>query len=521
MGIFTDAQKKPLGLRGTTKDFFLGKPDADAEGEEYGSVSFDDFFEDFLDITARINQGCFIILGRKGSGKSAYVKWVMNQQDKDLTTFADKVKGEDLKLHQLIQQLPNEIDERHSLLFEWIIQIKLIELIAKSARASYSDGVTAIKKFYDSNSGLMSLDGLQMAGLKKTKSLSVDFSSLSKLLPISQRRTIETEYTKAPFYTFIPLLREVLKIIFNYEDLRGVDYILMFDELDYKFQIKDTTAKTHLMDLIRIVRNYNVDYLHDSKVKILVFMRDDIGRALDGIANDKGKIFESHAYTINWYDTIDAKTDELETKLRKFINKRLKANFDYFGFNYNQNDPWLSFVKNNDKSIYKSRSAFKHILDHTFYRPRDIINIFGKVGEHTLRLPLSPQDIMKLLRNYAIKNFSEISDELSVIYDTQQMAAFKNTLSALCKRSGPIPYEVVIEALNASHLGKSELETLIGYSIIAPFDKSKKLYYFNFRESHPIEDLKDYHFVIPYSIQLYFNPRTKTSVDFTNMKELE
>lgn len=521
MGLFSDSKKKYLGKKGTTKDFFLGKPDADAEGNSNGHLSFDNFFEDFVDITSNINSGRFIILGRKGAGKSAYVKWVMDRQENDLETYADKIKGEDLKLQQLLQNLPAEVDERHSLLFEWVIQMKLIELIAKSTRASSSDGVTALKKFFQDNSGLMTLDGLSTTSMKKTRDLTIDLSSISRLLPLKWSRTTEKNLERPLFYAFIPTLREILKTTFAYQDLSDIDFALMFDELDYKFNLRDSTAKTQLMDLVRITRNYNVDYLKNTNVKILIFMRDDIGRALDGIANDKSKIFESHSYTINWYDPIDAGTDEKEVKLRKFINKRLKANFDYLGFPCNHKDPWLSFVKNNDKKIYRQKTAFKHILDHTFYRPRDIINIFGKVGEHTLRLPLSPNDIMKLLREYARRNYSEITDELSVIYDSQQMKAFTSAISSLCKHHSPIPYTKVIQALNASHLGKAELETLVAYSIIAPYDAKNKLNYFNFREAHPVEDLKDYSFTIPYGIQLYFNPRATTSMDFSAMDNSE
>lgn len=77
-----------------------------------------------------------------------------------------------------------------------------------------------------------------------------------------------------------------------------------------------------------------MDYLKNTKVRILVFMCDDIGRALDGTANDEAKIFESHSYTLNWYDAMGANTNEKEVKLRKLINKRLKVNFDNFSYRY-------------------------------------------------------------------------------------------------------------------------------------------------------------------------------------------
>lgn len=514
MGFFAKHLPPAEAGSGTTLHFFLGKPEADSEDDSAGGISFKDFFEDFADISANIENGRFLILGRKGAGKSAYVKWVSDLQKEDPTLFAEKIKGEDLKFYQLLKQLPSETDERHSLLFEWIIQTKLIELIIKSRRAQFSSGVTALKKFLSDNSDIASLDGLMSIDVTVTKGPSLNVGSLSGIFNLNLGKKSERKLKRPDFWNFIPTLRGIIREVLNYPDLAGFYFFLMFDELDYKLKLKEKSAKVQLMDLVRTVRNYNVDYLKDTNAKILIFMRDDVGRSLDGIAHDKSKIFESHAYLVNWYSPIDETTDEREHNLRKFINKRLKANFEHFKYPYNKEDPWLSFVDETEKDVYQSRTAFKHILDHTFYRPRDLINLFLNIGNHALRLPLSSKEIRQLLRDFAKRNFSEIADELSIIYDDQQMNQFRFAMNMLAKERTPITYKKVSDALLASHLGLSELETLVSYSVIAPFDSKNRIFYFNFRETHPTDSLKNLSFILPYGIQLYFNPRAKTSLSF-------
>ena len=52
----------------TTNGMDLGRPEAEAE-----KCFMLDYFEDYFAITENIQRGRFIISGRKGSGKSAYV----------------------------------------------------------------------------------------------------------------------------------------------------------------------------------------------------------------------------------------------------------------------------------------------------------------------------------------------------------------------------------------------------------------------------------------------------------------
>lgn len=56
----------------STKDLYLGK--AEAKDENDPGQGLKEYYEDFLDIDSAVIEGRFLFIGRKGVGKSAYVK---------------------------------------------------------------------------------------------------------------------------------------------------------------------------------------------------------------------------------------------------------------------------------------------------------------------------------------------------------------------------------------------------------------------------------------------------------------
>ena len=66
MGIFD--RKSITKTIKTTEGFYFGK--SESEGESSYKKSSNTLFDDYLDILPKIGDGCFIITGRKGSGKS-------------------------------------------------------------------------------------------------------------------------------------------------------------------------------------------------------------------------------------------------------------------------------------------------------------------------------------------------------------------------------------------------------------------------------------------------------------------
>lgn len=131
--------------------------------------------------------------------------------------------------------------------------------------------------------------------------------------------------------------------------------------------MKSTDEKNLLTitELIRVAKFYNNDVFRNTDTKIIVFIRDDIKKLIDTYNSDTAKIFSSYEIRLNWYDHESFKLNENFTHLKKFINKRIKLNFEEKGISYNSNDPWSTLVLNNN-AYYVDKTAFNTFLTIPF-----------------------------------------------------------------------------------------------------------------------------------------------------------
>src|SRR5690242_14941395 len=133
MGVFDTLKKTSnQSLIKTTKGFYIGSPEAEAENNA-GIQNLEHYFEDFLEILPLVTQGKFIIIGRKGSGKSAIAKFIKDLSDKTDKSYCDLIRLHNIDLEKLVQKTDSfEIDNKEILLFEWLILIRLVKLLIQN-----------------------------------------------------------------------------------------------------------------------------------------------------------------------------------------------------------------------------------------------------------------------------------------------------------------------------------------------------------------------------------------------------
>ena len=165
--------------RVTTKDLYIGKPEAEAENIMHnGRVK--PFFEDFLHIDKQVNDnGCFIIAGRKGSGKSAYAVQLQTQAEKtNSKLFCELIKKDEFDLEAAMQSLSSSVDLKYEALFEWIILTRLVKLVINSKEGQHVSQVKALREFYRKNAGMVEINKYVVAEILVNKE--VNFSPLIK-----------------------------------------------------------------------------------------------------------------------------------------------------------------------------------------------------------------------------------------------------------------------------------------------------------------------------------------------------
>ena len=479
----------------TTKWLYIGKPEAEGETTQQG-LNLIDFFEDYTHIEDNIQRGYFIVSGRKGSGKSAYAMWLHEKAKNNDKLYTSIIRKNEFDIETIIQAT-SEKEIKFEALFEWLILVRLVKMILETNQGTYLRQIKSLQSFYAKNSGYIDIDKYVITEIIANKE--INFSPLKKDFGFISR-ILGHKSIKAPFYQMIEPLRKVVTDVLQMDIFKDIYFYVMFDDLDIKFKLTNPQDQMQLMDLIRISRRYTTEYFNALNAKVIIFIRDDIAERLDGVDCDKNKIFESYDYRINWYEHTIARGNEKDLLLRRFINRRLSKGFTALDIPYNQEDPWLSFVdeNNNDKT-----TQFKYILDYTFYLPRDLMLIFKNIENRDFLLPLSHSDINQLLKEYSKRKVGEIHDELVAIFDKNSITQIFDALRDI-NNGWDVEYQAVLDILGKHSLPSQTFHTLIDYNLLVPVEKETGYLFFNYREKEINGDWGQYTFRTPKVISKYF-----------------
>jgi hypothetical protein len=238
--------------------------------------------------------------------------------------------------------------------------------------------------------------------------------------------------------------------------------------------------------LIRTAKEFNNELKDIGNTQILILLRDDIKKGLSGFDADVSKIFSSYEVELKWYDG----QDESKTRLREFVNRRIASNFKQKGLHYDSKDPWSSLFHDSEGCYGKDRndykSAFKYILDRTFFRPRDIILFLKNVGAQKCPYPIKGEIVGILLQKYVQENVAELKAELSIHYSQEQIQAIFQSLKSLSySQNAGLSKTEVVEKLTEQNLGEEVFQALIDYYLLIPFDPATRNYYIGYRDANP------------------------------------
>lgn len=490
MGIF-DSKKKTQQDSNTTKGFYFGAPEAEAENVNEHNLT--DYFEDYLEIMENLEVGKFIFVGRKGVGKSAITKFIKDTSEKSNNSLATILRLSDFEVEKTIQS-NNEDINKDILLFEWLILVNIVKLVVKNKRGEYTVEFTKLQKFLDNNSGIVHIDKFQIdEGFKKSGG-EINFGVLTHSFGGVFKKYFDVKVTKAPFYKLIPPLKEIVKIILDYPVNKKTEFWLLFDDLDINFNIYSESDKRKVMELIRLAKLYNNEVFINNKAKILIFLRDDIRDKLISEYTDSAKIFNSYEILINWYNHFESTQDENRIALKKMVNKRIELNYKNKNIHYSKEDPWFSLFTddNYNPNGYPKKSSFKYIIDFTYYRPRDIITILNITSELGVSYPISQNNIKLILQKYIARNINEIKSELNLFFNEDDKEKLFVTLFKYMSDYPAKSYNQVLTKINGLNFKlKSEtiIEILISYSFFVPSNSNGDLY-FNYRENIELDKMK-------------------------------
>jgi hypothetical protein len=177
-------------------------------------------------------------------------------------------------------------------------------------------------------------------------------------------------------------------------------YVLLVDRLDEGYE-PDATG-TGLVDGIL----YGTDEVRAAlgkKVRAVVFIRDNIFRAIESEDNDFSRNLESQVLRLHW--------DQQE--LFYMVCARIRALFDI----QKESDikVWNAITSNE----LHGREGFKRCLQHTLYRPRDVIALMNAAfyqAQRQQRDVLIPDDFDNSAKQISDTRFADLGKEYESVF---------------------------------------------------------------------------------------------------------
>ncbi len=492
---------------------FLGSPEAEAEATANARIPLVEVYEDFHHLLEGLSREKFIIVGRKGSGKSAFAEYVYARARTEPNLACEFIRKSDFDLEKAVQfgeQKGVSIDSES--LFRWVIYTYILRLFVDRPEIAEDKQYEQLRRFLDKNAGYIKINELQLKELVTKHGFDVAVEGLKRFFSARFNKNLEFKAERAPYYKVLNDLEDAIVSLLSSEAVRanGNSFVLFFDDLDVGFDANDPKSVESFVSLIRACRHVNNEVFgkNDLKAKAILLVRDDIEAFVSGRFADTAKLFASYSSHINWYqeEYSGAGKDEDSLNLKKFINKRIIHGLKSAGISAS-GDPWKSLVGDGPND----RSSFNYVVTQTLFRPRDLLLFFLPLDTGKFSYPLSQSDLRTLVDRYSEELAKEVKSELSSFYSHTDIETIFHALAALSVNE--LQYSDALQTIG-NYCKSADPEQILTYlfdrSLIGTVDE-KNWYYFKCRQpvrtSVQLNIDTRHRIVVQYGIRSYLRTR--------------
>ncbi len=375
------------------RDLYLGQNDG--KKEAIYKDNFEEFFINENSIFDQIQRKeKFLVLGRKGSGKTFLAHYMKKISDKNESWVCDIRSYKDFKFQELVHLQtedvkPNEYYE----IWRWMLLLDLSRSILKDKRMSENEHKNKIEDFFQENYKSIDIDSKRI--IEITKANKIRGSVFRSFIEANYGDKIETgsylDYIEALEYSVINAMKNTSTI-----------HSIIYDELDDRFR-HDDYYKNSILSLIKAADNLNLKMVENAiEAKSIILLRTDIFAILND--PDLNKIKRINTIVIEWGDKI-SKSSPL---INMIITKAKKSS------------PLLGAASNNavfNILFPKKVNAIdteRFLLERTFFRPRDIITFLNTIIEkHPTHNSFKWKSLADARSEYSEYLLDEVKNEMS------------------------------------------------------------------------------------------------------------
>lgn len=387
------------------KEIVFGKAAAENEKTPRFKKLLLQGFLDAYDYTNQLLNGeKFLVLGLKGSGKSAFgARLELLSAERPNLIVKNYYISEKFP-HQMFSDLmesqePKIIKFQYN--WEYLILLVLLESFAEDDSIEYKD-------LYTYKELIGTLKALGLIPSNSFADLIIKIKGETFKANLSKVLDNDAKESKTKLEYIFNLLREVC-----YNISVKKKHLLIIDGID-DILTKQIRQKNIISALIETADRMNRHFL-DKEIdsKILIMCRTDLFKTLPG--SNLNKIKLDSGIMLNWYDE-GALLDS--SNLVRLINLRAEVALGY------KVDVFEEFLP---RTILRGNRTMKTLLDYTRYRPRDFIQLFNSIQANTTSTKPTKEEIWSGIKQYSINYFmDEIKNDLDgFLNDDEREKAMK------------------------------------------------------------------------------------------------
>ena len=423
----------------------------------FGEIAAEDdsVLEYFLstDAVDEISSGrVLLVLGRKGSGKTALVKHFTETQPKT-HGLPLSLRNYPWNAHATLIDKGASDAEAYVASWRLLIAIRLASMVVRLGETKYTDTLAGLTKFLMSNFGtiepetrsILSRERLTVVGLTLGPQIAgVSLGSISFGDP-SRDKVLGLELDSLAN----SLLTDVSTAI---AELEIEKLFLHFDELDQGLDRLDETKKRMLVGLILAAREITKSAKGRANLSPIVYLRSDIWEQVN--FSDKNKITRTSTVRLVWD----------EGSLRSLIETRLRSKLG----------AEVTWEKVEDGGKMRgSQAKIHHLLARTLLRPRDVIQFLNEaLAVAKLRsdsiLHFSNEDINGCREKYSEYLKEELNDEIVPHWPewNEALQACSKTQTVTFKKEDFVKSYSALKSGSNPYTAEEALEQLYRFSIV-------------------------------------------------------
>ena len=375
------------------KDYKFGYADAQKELVREPEI-FEQAFYDPHDYLKELIDGYkYLIIGRKGTGKSAYSSKLQKISKEKTDLVVKQIKLNDFQFTTFKKcNIDSDIVGNNKYNLPW----KII-LLTNICKIFYDDfEITEVKEFNE------------VIHILKEMDLFLDISFNNKITKIQKLKagmnlgiidaSIESQVGDKPtdYIDRLSIMVKLLSDTLSNLELNNRKLIFILDGLDDLLRIK-TEQSVILSSLIRSIDEINELFVQKGQsTKIILLIREDMLNKL--VDTDLNKIIRDSAMLINWTTT--------PTDLKKLVDLR----FIYSG-SERKEDCWLDILPN----MINYKSSWDYLIQNTLLKPRDLLQFFSVLQDlFPEKEKINDSECKKAIKEYSTNYFiEEMKNELA------------------------------------------------------------------------------------------------------------